>query len=123
MVLNVRRSVCQYLLLTADTVEELAFLLEHINRFNGQNIWPNASAAQLVYSDASSTGFSGYCVEHGDQVVTGQRSEEEATQSSTWRELKAMWLVLDTICQNIENHRIRWFTDKSECGKSSTLWR
>ena len=64
--LNARRSWCQYLLLTADAVEELAFWLEHINTFNGQNIWPKASAVRVVYSDASSTGFGGYCVEHGD---------------------------------------------------------
>ena len=56
MVLNARRSWCQYLLLTADTVEELAFWLEHINTFNGQNIWLKASAVQVVYSDANSTG-------------------------------------------------------------------
>ena len=35
MVLNARS---QYLLLTADTVEELAFWLEHTNIFYGQNI-------------------------------------------------------------------------------------
>ena len=43
-VLNARRSWCQYLLLTADAVEELAFWLAHINTFNRQNIWPKASA-------------------------------------------------------------------------------
>ena len=65
-VLNARRSWCQHLLLTADAIEELSFWLEHINKFNGQNIWSKASAVQVVYSDASSTGFSGYCIEHGD---------------------------------------------------------
>ena len=47
-------------------------------------------AIRVVYSDTSSTGFGGYCIEH---------SEEDTTQSSTWRELKAVQLVLDTIFQ------------------------
>ena len=93
-------------MLTADAMEELSFWLEHIDKFNGQNIWPRASAVRVVYSDASSTGFGGYCVEHGDQVVTGQWSKEETSQSSTWRELRAVRLVLDTICQKVKNFRV-----------------
>lgn len=116
-VLNARRSWCQYLLLTADAMEELSFWLEHIDKFNGQNIWPRASAVRVVYSDASSTGFGGYCVEHGDQVVTGQWSKEETTQSSTWRELRAVRLVLDTICQKVKNFRVRWFTDNQNVAR------
>ena len=56
-------------------------------------------------------------VEHGDQVVTGQWSEEETNQSSTWRELKAVRLVLDTICQKVENYRVRWFTDNQNVAR------
>ena len=96
---------------------ELSFWLEHIDKFNGQNIWPKASAVRVVYSDASSVGFGGYCVEHGDQVVTGQWSEEETNQSSTWRELKAVRLILHTICQKVENYRVRWFTDNQNVAR------
>ena len=110
-VLNAKSSWCQTLLLTAEATEELSFWLRHIRNFNGQNIWPKASAVRVVYTDASGTGFGGYCVEHGDQVVTGQWSEEEAKQSSTWRELRAVHLVLDSICHRLQNHRVRWFTD------------
>ena len=112
-VLNARRSWCQYLLLTAGAIEELSFWLEHIDKFNGQNIWPKASTVRVVYSDASGIGFGGYCVEHGDQVVTGQWSEEEATQSSTWRELKAVRLVWDKFAKN----RVRWFTDNQNVAR------
>ena len=48
-VLNARRSWCQHLLLTADAIEKLSFWLEHIDKFNGQNIWPKASAVRVVY--------------------------------------------------------------------------
>ena len=110
-VLNARSSWCQTLLLTAEAAEELSFWHKHIEKFNGQNIWPKPSAVRVVYTDASGTGFGGYCVEHGDQVVTGQWSEEEAGQSSTWRELRAVHAVLDSICHKLQNHRVRWFTD------------
>lgn len=99
-VLNARSLWCQHLLLAAEATEELSFWLAHIDKFNGQNIWPRASVVQVVYSDAS-TGFGDYCVEHGDQVVMGLWSEN---QSSTWRELRAVWLVLDSICQRLQNH-------------------
>ena len=40
-------------------------------------------------------------------MVTGQ----EAGQSSTWRELRAVHAVLDSICHKLQNHRVRRFTD------------
>ena len=50
-------------------------------------------------------------MEHSDQVVTGLWSKDEATQSSTWRELRAVRLVLDSICLRLQNHRVWWLTD------------
>ena len=65
----------------------------------------------MVYSDASSTGFGGYTVEHGNLVANGQWSAEEAVQSSTWRELRAVKLVLKSFQSKLANKRVRWFTD------------
>ena len=48
---------------------------------------------RVVYSDASDSGYGGYVAEHGASVAYGQWSAEEALQSSTWRELTAVWLV------------------------------
>ena len=69
--------------LTVEAIEKLSFWLKHIDKFSGQNIWPKPSAVRVVYTDVSSTGFGGYCVQHGDQVITGRWSEEDARQSST----------------------------------------
>ena len=66
---------------------------------------------QVVYTDASGTGFGGYCVDHGDQVVMGQRSQVKFRQSSTWKELRAVHLVLNLMCHKLQNHKVRWFTD------------
>ena len=64
--LNAKNSWCQTLLLTAEATEELSFWLEHIEKFNRQNIWSKPSAVQVAYTDISGTGFRGYCDEHGD---------------------------------------------------------
>ena len=79
--------------------------------FNGQHIWPRPSAVRLVYSDASSTRYGGYLVEHGNKIANGHWSENESKQSSTWQELRAVMLVLESFQLQLENERVRWFTD------------
>jgi len=110
-VLNGRSSWCQKLSLTKEAQGEVEFWLARISEFNRQNIWPKPSALRLVYSDVSSTGFGGYTVEHGSLVASGQWSAEEASQSSTWRELRAVKLVLQSFQGKLGNERVCWFTD------------
>ena len=50
-------------------------------------------------------------MEHGDQIAAGQWSLMEAHQSSTWRELRAVRLVLEEFGPKLKNYRVRWFTD------------
>ena len=106
-VLNAKQSWCQCLLLSPEAKQELNFWLDQLSNFNGSDIWPRLSAVRMVYSDASSTGYGGYMVEHGDKVATGQWSAEEANQSSTWRELHAVRLVLESFKGMLSNERIR----------------
>ena len=47
--LNARNSWHHELLITQEAQEEMKFWLEHIERFNGQNMWPESSAVQVVY--------------------------------------------------------------------------
>ena len=54
----------------------------------------------MVYSDASDVGYGGYMVEHGNRVTNGQWSEREAQESSTWRELRAVRLTLESFQKN-----------------------
>ena len=109
--LNSRVAWCQKLLLTPEAVEELKFWFNEVTKFNGQRIWPKPSVVRIVYSDASSTGFGGYIVEHGNLIANGQWSAEEAKSSSTWRELRAVKLVLQSFQFKLSNERIRWFAD------------
>ena len=126
--LNNRVAWCQKLLLTPEALEELKFWFNEVTKFNGQHIWPKPPAVRVIYSDASSTGFGVYIVEHGNLIANGQWSAEETKSSSTWRELRAVKLVLESFQSKLSNERIRWLTDNQNVvrivqygSKNSTL--
>ena len=56
-------------------------------------------------------GYAGYTVEHGPTIVHGQWSSWETEQSSTWRKLRAVGQVLQSLTQKLSGERIHWFTD------------
>ena len=112
--INTRESWCQKLKLSPETKTELRFWKEKLDNFNGQNIWHSASAVRLVYSDASDTGYGGYTVEHGCHIAQGQWLPHESARSSTWRELKAVHRVLESLANKLSNQRIRWFSDNQK---------
>ena len=107
-----RRSWADRLPLSAEAREELEFWRECLLQFNGHPIWFSPGATRIVYSDASSSGYGGcHTVEVGPQVVHGQWSEYEASLSSTWRELKAVFCVLCSFAPKLAGHKVKWFTD------------
>ena len=110
-VLNNRHSWCQVLEITPEALLELKFWLCNLRKYNGQNIWHSPSACRLVYSDASATGYGGYIVEHGPQIAHGQWSQEEAAQSSTWRELCGVLRVLESLATKLKHERLKRLSD------------
>ena len=110
-VLNSKTSWFQELTISQGAREELSFWEICLPKLQGQNIWQSPSAVRVVYSDASGTGYAGYTVEHGPTVAHGQWSAWEAEQSSTWRELRAVGQVLQSLVDKLAGERIRWFTD------------
>ena len=66
---------------------------------------------EMVYSDASDVGYGGFSVQHGCHIAHGSWSECERTRSSTWRELRAIRMVLESLVPKLKNQRIRWFSD------------
>ena len=50
-------------------------------------------------------------VELGPHFTNGLWSDEEAKLSSTWRELKAVYLVLKGFSAQLEGHTVKWYTD------------
>ena len=59
----------------------------------------------------NTTGFGGYVVDHGGCVTHGQWTASKAKQSSIWRELSAVYVVLLSVANKLVNARVSWFTD------------
>jgi len=76
-------------------------------------ITPTTSATPglCLFYDASDTGYGGYTVEYGGLIANDQWSGEEAQQSSTWWELRAVRLVLESFGPKLQNERVKWFTN------------
>ena len=119
--LNTRLSWFQQLEVTPEAKTELQFWLCNVHKYNGQNIWHQPAAMRLVYSDASSTGYGGYTVEHGPQVAHGQWSQQEMANSSTWRELCTVQRVLESLAPKLRNERVRWFSDNQNVVRILTV--
>ena len=84
-----------HLKLTSEVRNELVYWLLGLDNFKSQSMWHSPAAVKVVYSDASDTAYRGYIMEHGPYVTQGQWSPQQASRSSTWRELKAVGMVLE----------------------------
>ena len=88
--------------LSPEALCELQFWETNLQEYDSQPLWCQPGAVRIVYSDASDTGFGGYIVEHGQYVVHGHWDAVEAQQSSTWRELKGIRLVLQSLISKLQ---------------------
>ena len=70
---------------------------------------PKSSAVGGVYSDASDTGFGGYFVQCGQDLVSGTWSDEEMRTSSTLREILAVKFVLLSLLDQLSGLTVKWF--------------
>ena len=109
--LSSRQLWCSKLPLSQEAKSELQFWLSSPEAWNGQGIWHSPAAVRVVYTDASHTGYGGYTVEHGYHIAHGVWLPEERTESSTWRELRAVRRVLESLVGNLRNERVCWFTN------------
>ena len=116
-VLNTRMFWCQLLEISQEARYELRFWLSQIDSLNGSGVWQSPSAVRVVYTDASGTGYAGYTVEHGCHIALGLWAKEESSASSTWRELRAVRMVLESLIGKLHDHRVRWFTDNQNVVK------
>lgn len=103
---------CTYVSLDEDVMREIVFWKHNFDSCHGQPIWlANPKPMLLTYSDASSTGWGGYSVTLGEKVAKGSWLPEEEHKSSTWRELRATRLVLDSLLDDIRGKVVRHRTD------------
>jgi hypothetical protein len=68
------------------------------------------SCQSIVYSDASDISFGGYIVGTPINIVHVMWFGVERGNSSTWKELTAIMVLLSSI-NMLEGKKIQWFTD------------
>ena len=71
--------------------------------------------ALSIYTDASGTGGGGFIKEIPNSEVYFQWDYEDQNQSSTYRELKALYLVVQKLSFLVKNREILWHTDNQNC--------
>ena len=89
---------------TDDVREELEFWSSTFGIIHGQPMWKAVPVkAVLTWSDASDTGWGGFCLSKGLEVARGDWPESvlNAKMSSTWRELRGTALVLESLASVI----------------------
>ena len=106
-----RTSWAQPLNVSAAIRDELSFWLSNIDTINGRVMSPKSSTIGVVYSDATDSGFGGYFVQCGVDLVSGVWSEDQMHSSSTFREILAVKFVLLSLVNQLSGTTVKRFTD------------
>ncbi|XP_068204679.1 uncharacterized protein [Palaemon carinicauda] len=101
----------QYIKISDESKRQLEFWQISLSELNIKHTNVSFQCSKIVYSDASSTGFAGYAVSAKTGISYGTWSIEESLKSSTWRELVAVYRVLQSLGHILTGQRVKWFTD------------
>ena len=107
-------------IISAEARSELDFWKDNLDTVNVGAIGVRKECSRIVYSDASSTGYGGYLVDTGEENVQGMWDSSDALKSSTWRELRAVDLVLKSLVTKLSCRRTKWFTDNQAVSRITT---
>ena len=94
-----RYSWSKPMLWSEEAWQDLKFWSMAFESCHGQPFWKKSpKASVLSWSDASDSGWGGFCVVNGEKMVAkGEWPDEESQMSSTWRELRAVALVIESL--------------------------
>ena len=84
---------------------------KHFQLVNVKHLTLDEFCQQILFSDASGTGYGGYIVETPTDIAHGMWLDSEKGNSSTWKELTAVKQVLLSLIHILSGKRIKWFTD------------
>lgn len=97
--------------MSEEALEEIKFWQLNIDFVNEVPAWTNEfKPTKLVYSDASDHACAAF-VQKPNVVFHQNWSESEKGKSSTWRELKAVCLAIESYSNILHDQNIAWFTD------------
>ena len=92
-------------------LEEMKFWQQNVAYLNKGLSWKREQRlTELIYSDASNRACAAF-IQSEETVFHQNWSELESVKSSTWRELKAVSLAIESCVDAVKNQNISWFTD------------
>jgi len=98
--------------LSPKALREVQFWKDSFEDCHGQLIWKtNPKRDVISYSDASDSGWGGYCVSVAGTEAADSWSEVESKESSIWRELRGTRLVLMSVVDKLAGKTVRHRTD------------
>ena len=98
-------------------LEELGFWFPYIEAFNVYGTQPKFSPGAVIFCDASDYAFGGFQVGFNDQPVSGMFTPFERQQSSTFRELKAIFYVIQAHVVSVRRKKVKVFTDNENASR------
>ena len=78
---------------------------------------------RLFFSDASDFGFGGFLASLDGVMASGMFTSEDLGQSSTFREIKAIYYVLSSCVEQPRHKRVKVFTDSQSAARIVSVGR
>jgi len=112
-VLNGKVSWYSNVKLTDLAMQEILVWKHNAQFVNGRPAWDTEiKPTKIVYSDASDRACGSFVQSEG-KLFQQNWSPEESAKSSTWRELKAVQLALESFFNELSGQQVAWFTDNA----------
>ena len=103
--------------ISSSLMVELTFWYLNIDCFNGYSIRPPPTSSVVIFTDASNVAFWGFSSNLSVSSVSGMWLADDKGQSSTYRELKAIYYVLASYAKELENTKVKVFTDNDNAAR------
>ena len=111
VVINSSTSWNDHVYLNLEAISELKFWKNNVSKLNGIPLWPSKQKpSRIVYSDASDLACGSF-ITIENKVFHQNWSDAESRCSSTYRELSAVLLSLESFSKELRSQTVAWFTD------------
>ena len=98
--------------MSEDSISEINFWVRNVDSLNGRVYWGVLSLlVKVIFCDASDSACGAFVQSDSNLIFHQNWSPEEKFQSSTWRELKAVCLALESFAGRLSDSEVIWYSD------------
>ena len=94
---------------------EFEFWVAKVCHLNSRNLASYSYSSVIIYSDASDIAAGAFSVELDSKIFHNSWDNFEKLKRSTWREMKAIQLALQSFENVFQGKTLKWFTDNQNC--------